>query len=221
MSSAMLDLKAELKRELAEVKGSVAPPSGFRVSLKGKMFTFPDGTQSAGPIDCVILDWRTAHTYYKGVYNPQKPESPACFALGKVIETLKPSENVPEPQADSCGKCPMNQFGSAATGRGKACKNSRLLAVVPADADENTEPWIVTVSPTGIKGFDNYVTKLSGVMGMVPIQVTTRMALNPNEAYPTLVFGSPEPHEMDLALLFKLREAAQPLLDKEPEMNRT
>ena len=66
-------------------------------------------------------------------------------------KTLVPSDNAPDKQNDSCRGCPMNS-SAPPTGSGKARKNTRMLAVLPPDADSDTELWTLKVSPTGIKG---------------------------------------------------------------------
>ncbi len=219
-NKAIANYREQLKKELAGLRDRVPAPSGNKISLKGKVFTLPDGSTNPGPMAAIILDWRILHEYYTGVYDANKPSSPACWALNAEVTGLTPSKRVESPKAPSCAECPMNVFGSAATGRGKACKNQRRLAIVPVDATADTEPMILTVSPTGLKNFDNYVNGLgSGDDGKLPIQMVTQIAFNPKEAYPTLVFGAPEPLDDErLGVMMTLRDKAQSALDREPEI---
>lgn len=218
-SKQIVDYRAQLKKELAGLRDRVPAPSGNRISLKGKTFNLPDGSSDPGPIGAVILDWRMTHEYYTGVYDPNKPASPVCWANSTTLDGMVPSKRVAKPQAATCAECPMNQFGSAPTGRGKACKNQRKLAIVPADAGPDTEPMILLASPTSLKNFDNYVNGLgAGDDGRMPIEVKTMIGMNPKEAYPQLVFGAPEILADDkLVTMFALREKAQAALDREPE----
>ena len=52
----------------------------------------------------------------------------------------------------------MNQWESARTGRGKACKEGRKLAILPPPEEgENiaeTPIWVMKLSPTALKAFD-------------------------------------------------------------------
>lgn len=219
MSNAILDMKARLAADLARVRKDTPATSGHKISLKGKVFTFPDGRQSRNPIDVVLLDWRIYNQYFKGAYNPTKIEKPTCFAISQTMADMKPSERAPVKQGADCASCALNQFGSAATGRGKACKNGRRLAVVPVDADMNTPIFTIEVSPTGIKALDGYISKLAAGHGLVPIQVITTVAMNPNEAYPTLMFAPGAPlNEEKLGVMLQLAQAAQPILDAEPDI---
>lgn len=216
--SAVLDIRAQLRAELEAQKGRVAPPTGNRISTKGKMFTFPDGKTSAGPIDLIILDWRITHQLLPP-YNPSKFSPPSCWAISKTVDGAAPSDKVFDPKCDACVNCANNQFGSSPVGKGKACKEQRRLAVVPADATESTQVLILDVSPTGIKSFDGYVDRLRSTREMIPLQVITSVAFDPSQAYPTLLFGNPQPVDDDaqLAVLMNLRKAAESALDREPD----
>lgn len=224
MSTELVDIQAQIAKELADIEKTVAPPSGHRISLKGKVFTFPDGKTSPGPITAVVLDWRNINAYYKGAYNPQKVEPPTCFALSKLRENMKPSANCPDPQAESCGEnnCPWDAWGSApGGGRGKACKNQVRIAVVPPDATKDTPPWTIDLAPSSTGAFTNYVNALKNQEGKLPVQVVTQLDFDPNADYPKVTFAfdvEAMPPEK-LPIMFEARAAAQPLLEKEPGGN--
>lgn len=211
--NAILDLQAEIKAELEAAAGTIDKPSNFKISTKAKMFTLPDGTSSRGPLEAVILDYRTVHNYYKGTYNASSPEAPSCFAISKQVEGMKPSSNAAEPAHETCEGCVYNEWGSAPTGKGKACKNIRRLALVPANADKDTRPMIIDVSPTALKFFDGFVAKLTK-LGMIPAQVVAKIDFSDSD-FPQLTFEVGEPHGKD-ELMWALRGDAQDLLDREP-----
>ena len=217
MSTAIVDVKAQLAAELKDLSKTVAPPSGHRISLKGKTFTFPDGNTSPGPITAVVLDWRSVNAYYKGAYNPQKVEAPSCFAMAKKLEDLKPSPNCADPQHETCEGCQWNEWGSApGGGRGKACKNQVRIVIAPPDAKSDTPPWSIDLAPSSVSAFTNFVNAVGGA-GLLPIQAQVTIDFDPNESYPKLTFADPEPLPDELVgLMFELRKGAQPLLEKEP-----
>ncbi len=219
MSKEIVDIRAKIANELAQVKETVAPPSGFNISLKNKKFTLPDGASSDGPMRCVVLDYRSMNLYYTGVYNANDPKPPTCFALGRKLDELKPSDNAPEPNAENCNECSYNQWKSDPQGgNGKACKNTRRLAVIAEDADETTKPMILTVSPSGIKSFDGFVTALEK-KGVIPMQVAVDVSFDDSVTYPKLEFDefSTTMHGKD-EFFWAKREEAQDLLDREPEV---
>jgi hypothetical protein len=72
---------------------------------------------------------------------------------------------------------------------------------------------VLYVSPTALKRFDLYVRGLAHVYGLLPIQVITDIAFDPNPTYPTLTFNLVGPHE-STKLMWRLRERAQAQLWK-------
>lgn len=213
----VVSIQDQLRAELETLKERVDPPSGFTVTTKGKVFTLPDGSSDEGPMTCVILDWISVNTYFKNIYNPKQIEPPACFALARNVAELRPSKQAPEPQHATCKGCDQNDWGSAGGGRkGKACKNKRRLLIAPIDADEETVPWCIHVSPTGLKHFDKYVTTL-GDMGKHPIEAITDMYFEPAEAFPSLRFKVKGAVE-NLELFWALKERGQDILFAEPNI---
>lgn len=138
----------------------------------------------------IVLDSITANLYYGGVYDSSNPVPPECFAFGRTndegelegIDTwdgrkeLAPHKSCAERQHTECASCPMNQFGSAQTGKGKACQNTRRVAVCPAGTltangfEAYTKPQQITDAqvayiklPTmSTKGFGAYVMQVAG-----------------------------------------------------------
>jgi hypothetical protein len=216
MSTPMTKLQTQLAAELAELDKKVAPPSGHRISLKSKVFSMPDGKTSPGPINAVILDWRSINVFYPGTYNAQKIEPPVCFAVAKNIGKLKPNPNCQDPQHPECEECTYNQWGSA-PGGGRACKNTIRVAVVPPDAKDDTVPWTIDIAPTSMTAFSNMVYAIKDGMGMLPLQVQVTVGFDQGADYPKLTFANPEPLPEELIeKMFGFRQASQPLLDKEP-----
>jgi len=213
----ILSIQEQLRKELSTLKERVDPPSGFNISTKGKVFTLPDGSTNPGPMTCVILDWVTSNVWFEGMYNPKDIKPPQCFAIGRNVSELAPSGNSPKKQHATCKGCPQNEWASDPQGgKGKACKNTRRLLLVPVDADENTLPWVLKVSPTGLKHFDKYVSTLSD-NERHPIEVVTDIYFEENEAYPSLRFKALKPNA-NIELMWSLKERGQEILMQEPQV---
>lgn len=216
MTNAVVDIRAQLRAEIEATKDRVAPPSGGKISTQGKIFTLPDGRTSSGPLKLIVLDWRIVHSYYTGIYDPAKRASPDCWALSTNLDCAPDPAKVKAAKCDSCAKCPFNEWGSAATGKGKACKESRRLAVIPTDATPDTIPLLLEVSPTGIKSFEAYVTRLNSI-GKHPMEAVAEVAFKSDAHYPTLVFGVDSMLDDDqLAIAFAIRKMVDPILDRDP-----
>ncbi len=213
----VVNVQEELRKELAGMKERVEPPSGYLVNVKGKVFTLPNGASSDGPLTCVVLDWVTANTWFEGLYNPKNIKPPACFAIAREPANAAPSSKSPKPQCKTCADCEQNEWGSDPQGgKGKACKNTRRLLIVPIDATEKTQPWVISVSPTALKHFDKYVNTLAD-MGTHPIELVTDISFEASEAYPSLRFKVIEKHD-NVELMWALKQRGQEILFQEPKL---
>lgn len=217
-ASNIVDIRAMLAKEAADMAGRVGAPGGDVIKVtQDKRFEFPDGTKSAGPVQMVIVDFMSSNAFYEGSYDPNNISPPACFAIGSKPTMLVPSNNSPVKQADACSACPMNQFGSA--GNGKACKNSRVLAVLPPGATADTPLWILKVSPTALKAFDAYVTQVARQFHLPPVAVVTEISFDESVSYSSLRFGNPVPNE-DLETYFARKGEALERLLTEPDVSQ-
>lgn len=210
------DIRKQIAEQAAAIDNSLPRPTGFRISTKGKMFTLPSGESHPGPMSVVILDYINYNVYYQNTYDPNTVSPPVCWALGKSITDLAPSEGAPDRQAPNCTSCPKNQFKSASNGRGKACRNMARLAVIsPKLIGPESDIMILDVAPTGLRGWGNYAKSVRAQFQGPPLVVTTEIAFDPNVTYPVLTFGNPKAHD-DVEAAFALQRQAQELLLIEP-----
>lgn len=210
-------IQEQLKAQAAAMADKVAPASGNYIRVtQDKQFQLPDGTKTPGPLELVIVDFISTNRFYEGAYDPKNITPPACFAISTDPKNMAPSPNAPLPQASDCQSCPMNQFGSS--GDGKACKNSRVMAVLPPDADEDTPLWLLATSPTANKGFDGYVAGVARTFQMPPVGVVTTVGFDAGSTYAKLTFTDAQPNE-NLAAHFGRQAEAQQLLAVEPDVS--
>lgn len=213
-------LRDQLREEAAEQKKSIQIANDKIVLTRKKTFKLPDGTENAGPLSVVILDFISTNKFFDRPYKEGEAVPPACFAIGTDPKKLVPSSNSPDKQADDCESCPNNQFGSK--GNGKACGNHRLLLVRAGIGDDASDPqatkFKIQLSPTAIRAFDAYVSSV-GTMFSAPVHaVVTDIFFDPKSDYPTLRFGNPQPN-VNLVLHMKERAAARESLLQEPDVS--
>lgn len=180
-----VDIEALLAKQRADMLSRLGAPSGdyIRIGLD-KTFTFPNGDTTAEPFEAVILDFQFLNVLYEGAYARGKQNRAICYANGALEKTLAPAEDSPEPQAVSCAVCTNNQFGSA--GSGKACKNKLVIAMLPADATEETPIHVLIAPPTSGKHFQRYMRLLGQQRSS--IEVITRIGFDPASTYATPTF---------------------------------
>jgi len=180
------DMADELAREADAVLSKEKARRGFggtQISTKGGVLTVGGKEVKGNVLTCVVVDYAFENTYYAEKYDPTDPHPPTCYALGRDEEQLEPSEKAEERQSDDCTSCPLNEFGSAETGRGKACKNSRRLIVwVPDDEDEEAEPalGVLKVPVTSVKNFSEFARSVAEEMRKPYWAVIVSISTKPN-----------------------------------------
>lgn len=130
-------------------------------------FEVPTGDGEASEllkeIEGVILYNHPAFAYYteayKGGNNP-----PDCGSFDGVTGTGNPGGN--------CKGCPYNEFGSG-QGKGKACKNRRMLYIL---RENEIFPMMLNLPTGSLKVFTKYVQSLL-TRGKRPNQVVTMISL--------------------------------------------
>lgn len=218
-NKALVDYDALLRKEAETIRDAIAQPAGNVISCKGKLFTLPDGTSHPGPMRVVILDFVNYNSYFPGTYDPANIVPPDCFAIGKNIKEMAPSENSPKQQHSDCATCPRNQWKSAPNGKGKACKNTVRLAIAKPNATKDDIPMLVTVSPTGLTPFANFIGEVAREFNAPPVRVTAEISFNSALPYPSLIFGDPKLHD-NMEVMMHLREKAQDMLMREPDVSK-
>jgi hypothetical protein len=131
----------------------------------GNFISFRGGTPSLGgvnlpnPLPLVILAYGYERTYYSKPYQPDVLTAPDCYSF----DGAAPHPQSKVPQADRCVQCRFNEFGSAANGKGKGCKEGARFAAIHADALDSPEKIAAAtivqgrLSVLNSKGFRTYV----------------------------------------------------------------
>lgn len=216
--SNVISIQETLRAQAASMNERTAPAGGNAIRVtQDKHFVLPDGTKTPGPLQLVIVDFTSKNSFYEGAFDPKAITPPACFSIGTNPLKMVPSDNAPLKQSADCQSCPMNQFGS--DGNGKACKNSRVLAVLPPDADADTPMWTLTTSPTANKGFDGFVTSVARVFQMPPVGVVATVGFDVSQTYAKLVFSNPQPNS-DIETYFARQDEAKAMLAVEPDTSQ-
>lgn len=138
--NALVDISKKWEAAADKAAAEVPATGGNFLSTKGGILTIDDERMPGNQVCVIIMDALLENTAYAGKYDPDNRAPPVCYAFGRLDEQkdMAPHESMekfPEyfvPQSDSCSTCPLNEYGSADTGRGKACQNRVRLALLPA-----------------------------------------------------------------------------------------
>lgn len=184
--------------------------TGSFISTKGGVLTFGEEQLPGNQMCVIILDYVQERTFYAEKYEPDREVAlpPVCYAFkrNEDPEEMAPHPSMQadltyfKPQNDICKTCPNNDWGTADTGRGKACSERRRLALIPAgyytprrgsrdfDLHLITDPEhyasadiaYLKTSVTSVKDLARYVTALASSLHRPPLAVVTRVWLEPD-----------------------------------------
>jgi len=136
----------------------------------GKMWGWTDSgnnEQSAKSIDGVLVYYGVRGTLW-GSEEPQGKVSPVLVSYD-LITAIRVNDDIGDLNADQLEACrvgdrtydwqrlPWNQYGTSKSGRGKRCKESRLMAILRRD---EAWPLLVTAGPGSLKTVVPFVKRL-------------------------------------------------------------
>ena len=118
-----------------------APLPQIAVLRETPMFQRPDG-ETVKTVTGHIIYFHHANQYYASAFGDGEPGPPDCASS----DGIRPDggDNI---QAAACRQCPMNEYGSAEDGRGKACSNTIRLYFL---ADGEVIPSVLKASPSSL-----------------------------------------------------------------------
>lgn len=116
----------------------------------------------------VIVDHYPVNAYWQDKYAGQN-NPPNCASMDGIRGTDRDTGEV-----RSCASCPYNAFGTAEDGRGKACKNMHRIYI---RRDGELFPLLLTLPPTSLKNFANYLAKRVLGRGKKSYEVVTKITL--------------------------------------------
>lgn len=110
----------------------------------------PDNPDTVTELVGIIIDHHPTNGYWRDPFSGGNV-SPDCSSMDGKLGVITETGCV-----RSCDTCPLNQFGSADDGNGKACKNMHRIYLL---REGEMLPIILTLPPTSIKPFKEYLAK--------------------------------------------------------------
>jgi hypothetical protein len=183
------DMLAEFEAE-AKDAADAERPSVSKISLRSGQMNIGGNPLPGNKVRAVLLAGVYWNKFYQGKYNPNVIVNPTCFAVAVTPEEaddMEPHENVDNPVHENCASCPNMDWGSAGEGsRGKACKESRRLVMIPEDALASPEAVmkaeisIIDVPVTSVRNYGNFVNILSASVKRPMYAVITELSVVPD-----------------------------------------
>lgn len=174
---------AQAAKAAVDTEASVA--SGQWITTRAGQLSYQGTPFADNKMKVVVLDAILENCYYPDAFDPDNPASPVCYAFGRDEKEMRPHEQSSKPQSETCAGCKWNEFETADTGKGKACKNVRRLALVAAEpltelAIDKGEVAFLKIPVTSVKGWAAYVRSLSALWKRHPGGVVTQVSTRPD-----------------------------------------
>lgn len=199
-------------------------------SLKSGVLSWQDAPLPDNQMAVIILDHIFETTYYEGDYDPENPTGPVAFAFGRDEATLTwHKDSIPEFAGKLCKDSEVCQWGTAEKGRGKAAKETRRLALIPAgnfvngkfkllDDDQHyldTAVGFMKLPVTSVKGFAGFVKQVAGALRRPPHGLITKVKVIPDANSQFKVLFEPIQNVPDhlMGAIMKRREEVMQTID--------
>jgi hypothetical protein len=160
--------------------------TGSMFSTRGGILTFGGQTVPNNRMQVIVVGSMHERTWYSKPWSPDQPASPDCYAFSFDGVGMKPHPEAMNPVSPECKGCKFDEFGSdPIRGKGKACKEQRRLALMPASAlstpDEIAKAQVgyLRIPVTSTRGFSEHVKHCA--MRALPVwAVITEVELVPD-----------------------------------------
>lgn len=196
---ALVSWEERLSQDAEDAAKNEVVSGGKFFSLQSGVLKYDGNPVPNNKMAVIILESLYENVYYGTErFDRDNLTPPKCFALNKRQNELAPHETVVKfgtAQSDNCAGCLLNAWGSSDTGRGKACRNTRRLAMIPAGEwdkrgafemieDEEhyklAEMAFMKLPVTSTKGYANYVRQIAGTLSRPPHGVITQVSVVPD-----------------------------------------
>lgn len=130
----------ELRRQIEtqrKMLGAMGTSAKF-ISFKGGNIIVDKKAIPGAKTNVVLLALMGERTYFAQDFDPDESQSPDCYAYFEPDadkDDIAPHKEAPDPQNKTCEGCQWNEWGTAKKGRGKRCRESIRVALVPAQKD--------------------------------------------------------------------------------------
>lgn len=223
MGTELINYEARMAEDAAKLAKQDRSSEGSYLSTKSGVLSLGEDQFPGNQVAVVVIDSVLENAYYEHAYNPNQKMPPTCYAYTRGepnemvphLETMERAQDYFMPQnigqdkdgnmiVGGCDGCPMAEWGSAfkngQPGRGKACKNTVRLALLPAglyelspnrrdyelglhDSAEHyfgADVVFLSVPPTSLSNWEKYKKMLRVQHARAPYGAVTRIFLTPD-----------------------------------------
>lgn len=129
--TAVLSIAEQIAQQLARQNEAAQSlrSAGSYIGFKNATLKVDGIAIPANELQVRVLATVSERAWYSKDFDADAVQVPDCYAL----DDTRPHQDASNPQADNCGDCPHNKWGSASRGKGKACREAARVIVIPAN----------------------------------------------------------------------------------------
>jgi hypothetical protein len=197
---------------------------------KSGVLTWQDAPMPDNQMAVIVLDHIFETVYYASEYDAKNPQAPDAFAFARREEDLEWHKDSVAPYAGTpCKGSDICEWNSADKGRGKAAKETRRLAMIPAGNFKNgkftmitdeahyldTQVGFMRLPVTSVKGFAGFVKQVAGALRRPPHGIVTKVKIVPDPKNQFQVLFEPIENIPDelMGAIMKRREDVMAMID--------
>lgn len=202
-TTGLIPWKEQMKKDAKIASAMEAHTGGGKFfSMKAGVLSFDGNPIKGNKMPVIISAHILENVFYAGKFADSDPQPPACWAFGNDEPTMEPHKvcvdagTAKGSEQGTCKGCPMNEWASAETGKGKACRNTRRLCLLPAGKLDAQGRFVAETDAalfktldfaymrlpvTSVKAFSAYVKQIEATTGMPPHGVVTLISVVPDQ----------------------------------------
>lgn len=176
----------------AKQAAALETPTTQNISVRGGYMTLNGQAVPNSELDVIVVASTFENQYYDPAFpfDPDNLRNPVCFAMSTTGEDMVPDPKSTQIQNVDCATCPQMAWKSdPIRKKGKACKEKRKLALLPAGqmkdvaAIKKAELAVLAIPVTSVKNWANYVNQLSEEHQRPPFAMLTTVRARPHPRY--------------------------------------
>lgn len=191
-------------------------PTTQAFSLRAGQLSYNGQVMPDNKMRVIVVAYSFENAFFINKFDPNNIIPPLCFALSEDGKDMEPHDNSRKKQNETCLSCPQAEWGSdenSPSGRGKACKEVRRLAVIPDQALEDgidkAAIAMLRVPVTSVRNWSEYVHTLSAIAKRPAWTVVTEISVVPDAKNQFAVKFTPVDAVVDPEQLTLLQAARQ------------
>jgi len=185
-STSVVNWQEQMANE-ARAVAKLERPQLAQISTRSGIMSYMNQPIPGNVLECVVVSSIMENNLFTEAFDANSPRNPDCFSFSTTGIDMLPHEVVVDKRSETCKLCPNMAWGSSPTGsgKGKACKSIRKLAVIPIGALKEgavgkAEVAVLRVPVTSVKHWSSYVNEIASVHARPSWGMITKISIKPH-----------------------------------------